>query len=229
MLFDAPAPGPGVCLVCRGPVNVGAEYCWCCRRVCAALGVPVEWVPPVTPIRVYGPGDPWSAVLRRYKDAPVVAARRHFADVLAADVDRFFDQQGESLRSLIGDFDAYCVVPSSRQGRLVEAAHPLMAVLRQVRHLRSVRAVHLVSRVGVHTGHLRPATKAFELAAPKTALRVLVIDDAWVTGARALSAVAALRSGGVPVAGALVLGRCVDPAASVRSRRWWEAVGRSCA
>ncbi len=52
--------------------------------------------------------------------------------------------------------------------------------------------------------------------------RVLVVDDSWVTGARALSAVAALNSAGTPVAGVLVLGRSVDTSASSRSRSWWD-------
>ena len=41
-----------------------------------------------------------------------------------------------------------------------------------------------------------------------------MVDDCWVTGARALSAVQLSAGAGATVTGVLVLGRSVDPSAS---------------
>jgi phosphoribosylpyrophosphate synthetase len=54
--------------------------------------------------------------------------------------------------------------------------------------------------------------------------RVLVVDDTWVTGARARSAAAALALAGAQVVAALVIGRAVDPDASPAVARWWSGL-----
>jgi hypothetical protein len=180
---------------------------------------------------LYRQGDPWNAVLRRYKDAPVAAARRYFADLLGCRVEHFLSLHGPCLDRETGGFDAYCVVPSSRAGgvrEIVTAPHPLESVLERIPRMRSLRVVRLA--VGEDpAGHLRPSKAAFvadrietDSTENGTRKRVLVVDDSWVTGARALSAVTALNSVGTPVAGVLVLGRYVDTSASSRSRSWWD-------
>src|ERR1700722_15201549 len=84
--FRPPSPGPRICGICRGPKRDESAFCWCCRRVCAALGEVPGCMPFVFPMVAFRPGDAWNITLRRYKDAPVVAARRHFATLLTAKV-----------------------------------------------------------------------------------------------------------------------------------------------
>jgi predicted amidophosphoribosyltransferase len=221
-----PLPGPGVCRICRGPARESSHYCWCCRQVCSVLGESPASVPRVQPIVVFRPGDSWSVVLRRYKDAPVVAARRHFSSLLAQEVERFLTAHGDCLRTRTLGFDSYCVVPTSRPQRRVVAPHPLEALLAGVAALAPL--CHARLSPAQPTEHLHPSTGAFEVVDPAsvTGRRILVVDDSWVTGARALSAVVALEQPGATVAGILVLGRSVDPSASVTSRSWWASLGR---
>jgi predicted amidophosphoribosyltransferase len=220
-----PLPGPLVCEICRGPSRAGSGFCWCCRKVSAALGVMPASLPHVLPIAVFGPGDPWSICLRRYKDAPGVAARRHFANVLATEAERSLAIHGDCLREETGGFDAYCVVPTSRPQARATGRHPLEAVMADVDALSALELVRLVP--SAPTAHLDPSPGAFvaggeSLVAGK---RVLVVEDCWVTGARALSAVVALSRAGASVTGVLVLGRSVDPSASSASGSWWVRFG----
>jgi predicted amidophosphoribosyltransferase len=226
-IVRSPLPGPFVCEICRGPSRAGSEFCWCCRKVCAALGEMPASVPHVLPIAVFGPGDPWSLCLRRYKDSPVVVARRHFASVLAAEAERFLAIHGRCLREATGGFDACCVVPTSRPHARAIGRHPLEALIAGVGALSALDLVRLIP--SGPTNHLEPSPGAF-VAADESRVagrRALVVEDCWVTGARALSAVAALGSAGVTVTGILVLGRSVDPSASSASASWWADLGCS--
>ena len=149
-----PLPGPLVCEICRGPSRPGSEFCWCCRKVSAALGETPASLPHLFPIAVFGPGDPWSLCLRRYKDAPVVAARRHFASALATEAERSIAIHGDCLREETGGFDAYCVVPTSRPQARAIGRHPLEAVMAGVAALSALDLVRLVP--SGPTGHLEP-------------------------------------------------------------------------
>lgn len=224
VLSPVPAPlaGPGVCAICHGPVRTESVYCWCCRKICLGLEIDRASLPPIVPLGLYRPGDPWNLVLRRYKDAPVAAARRYFANLLKIGTEHFLSAHGPCLTGETDGFDAYCVVPSSQVGRVAATPHPLEALLDRIPTIRSLRVVRL-SAGEEPADHLKPSSAAF---LPKdvergTRGRVLVVDDSWVTGARALSAVAALGSAGWTVAGVLVLGRSIDTSASLHSRSWW--------
>jgi predicted amidophosphoribosyltransferase len=221
-----PLPGLLVCEICRGTSRPGLEFCWCCRKVSAALGVVSVSLPHVFPIAVFRPGDAWSLCLRRYKDAPVVAARRHFARVLATEAERYLAIHGDCLREETGGFDAYSVVPTSRPQARAIGRHPLEAVMAGVGALSALDLVRLVP--SGPTGHLEPNPRAF-VAADESCVagrRLLVVEDCWVTGARALSAVAALRRAGATVTCVLVLGRSVDPSASSAAASWWGGLSR---
>jgi len=208
-----------VCSICSGPSRAGSDVCWCCVQVCCALGVKPERLPPVVPLALYEKGDPWNVVLRRYKDAPVGVARRHFRDLLADRVAGFMRLHGECLEQAAGGFDSTCAVPSSRPGRL-HCAHPLEGILLHVPGFAAMPQVRMAA-TGVPARHLRPSPAAFSVAdgADLRGRRVLVVDDSWVTGSRALSAVSALVSAGATPAAVLVLGRSVGEMATVRSSR----------
>jgi predicted amidophosphoribosyltransferase len=214
---------PRVCSLCRGPTRASSRYCWCCSKVCSLLGANPRSMPRVIPVHVFVPGDNWNVSLRRYKDAPVVAARRYFTKLLASELETFLAAHGDCLDEGTGGFEAWCVVPTSRPGSRATSPHPLESVLAGVGALSRFDLVRLLPIKPTH--HLQPTTGAFVPADLKAVShrRVLLVDDSWVTGARALSAVVALRSAGAKVAGVLVLGRSVDPTASSFSRSWWAA------
>jgi hypothetical protein len=182
-------------------------------------------VPPVIPVGLCATGDAWNTSLRRYKDAPVAAARRHFADLITVEVERFLRTQESYIEELTGGFDSYCVVPSSRTQRLRNATHPLSKLLVRIELFARLEVLRL-SPTASRACHMKPSNHAFVVSDPVSAhrRRVLVVDDSWVTGSRALSAVSALDAGGAKVAGVLVLGRFVNPGASEHSRQWWESV-----
>jgi predicted amidophosphoribosyltransferase len=192
--------------------------CWCCRRVGALLDEAPGAGPRLVPVCLCRPGDALHGALRRYKDAPAVSARDHFARLLGALLDEFLRARWARLRDDIGSWDAVCPVPSSARGRV----RPIDAVLSYVPALERTGVVEL--RLGSRrASHLSPAAEAFVAPADLAARRVLVLDDTWVTGARARSAAAALRRAGAEVAGIATIGRAVDPCAAPWVRRWWEA------
>ena len=207
--------------MCRGPARAGSGHCWCCLKVCSVLGEDPRSMPRVLPMAVFTPGDAWHVVLRRYKDAPVAAARRYFSDLLTSETNRFVTDHGDCLRAETGGFDSYCVVPTSRPHLVSASPHPLQAVLSDARALDAFDRLRLSAARSVD--HLQPAADSFVPVGASTVAgrRVLVIDDSWVTGSRALSAVMALKATGATVAGVFVLGRLVDPSASPSSRSWW--------
>jgi len=218
-LVAPPAPGPGVCHRCRGPARHGAAECWACRHVGAALGERGGDGPPVTALSLCRPGDALHGALRRYKDAPVVEARRHHARLLASLLDDFLAAGHDHLRVHTGGWQALSVVPSScRAG----AVTPFASVVDLVPALRSAPRVWL-ARGPERAGHLAPARDAFTVPRPLPGRRVLLLDDTWVTGSRARSAAASLVDAGMVPAGIVVIGRSVASHATPALGRWWQA------
>jgi len=158
----------------------------------------------------YRLGDPMHRRLRGYKDAPWAEVRRDHARRLARRAEVWMAAHGRRLAERFGaDWDVVATVPSSCRpsGPPVDAVVSRMPALG--RHLRPV-----LVRGPDPLGHLRASRGGFELRtdADGSGFRgrsVLVVDDSITTGARAQSAVAAIRLGGVEVVGILVLGRVV--------------------
>jgi hypothetical protein len=230
-----PPDGPGTCVRCHGPVRGALAECWCCRQVGSQLAT-VDVGPQVVPVALCRPGDELHSALRRYKDGPAVTARRHFADRLARMLSAFLEEHGPCLRGAVGTWEQIAVVPSSRRGRDAGACpSPFSAVVAGVAALATLPRVPL-GRGSSVAGHLQPAVDAFVVSGPVAGRKVLLVDDTWVTGARARSAAAALTAAGASVVAVLVIGRCIDPSVSPHRARWWEAqrtatmsrVGRCC-
>jgi hypothetical protein len=217
--LGAPVPGaePGVCATCHGPARDGRVHCWCCRSVARTLGV--DRIGPVVPMALFARGDPLHVVLRGYKDAAGVAARRQYADRLGAHARRFLGAHAACLVRLGGSWDAVAAVPSSRgrvpgshggklQGK--PAAHPMARIIGAVPALSSSTGVVLHTGTGT-AGHLAPDRLAFAAPSWVAGRRVLLLDDTWVTGARMASAAVALRTAGATVVAMAVLGRLTRP------------------
>jgi hypothetical protein len=220
--LPVPAPGPEVCVCCHGPARPGRAACWPCRQVGRVLGV-AETAHPVLPVALCRPGDELHGALRRYKDAPAVTARRHFTRVLTGAVTGFVDAHGPCLERAAGNWEALAVVPSThRGGRSDPCPSPFDVVAAGVPALATRPRAPLWRGSGV-AAHLRPGADAFAVPAPASGRRVLLVDDTWVTGARARSAAVALDRAGWSVVAILVVGLAVDPAASQWRAAWWRA------
>ena len=222
--LPVPRAGPGVCATCHGPARDGRPDCWCCRAVGAALGHPGRPCPVVVPMAVCRPGDPLHRVLRGYKDAPGPSVRRHFAGRLTDHVQRFMAAHGGCAAEACGGWDALATVPSSARGPgRVPAPHPIDAVVDAAPCFAGLPRLRLEREPGRtgRLGHLSPDQAAFRVLGAPRARRVLLLDDAWVTGARVRSAAAALGDAGHHVVAMVVAGRIVDTGATPALARWW--------
>jgi hypothetical protein len=200
-------------------------------RRAAAAGDIARW-PVVMPAALFEVGSPLHRALRRYKDAPVAEARRHYAGRLAALVSSFLDLHSACLEAAAGPFSALATVPSGGRRRpdapLTDAGNrPLDALVGRIDALGRLRRVPLGPGPR-RVAHLAPDVGAVRVVGPlRRGERVLVMDDTWTTGAHVLSAVMALRRAGAVVPAVLVVGRCIDPGASGRVALWWQAASAS--
>jgi predicted amidophosphoribosyltransferase len=205
--------------------------CWCCRAVSSSLGPGTRPSPIVVPVALCRTGDPLHAVLRGYKDARVVAARRHFRTSLGAHLGRFLSTHDRCITEAAGSaWDSVAIVPSAARpprARARVGAHAVDHPLGEV--VRSVPCLSGLGRVDMRTGrgtadHLAPSPDAFEVGDGARGRRVLLLDDTWVTGARARSAAASLHDAGAHVVAVVVAGRSVgalDAAAVPAVAQWW--------
>lgn len=229
--LSVPTAGPGVCAMCHGPARDGRRECWCCRAVSSALGADLVGCPRVVPIGLFRTGDGLHAMLRGYKDAPAVAARRHFAWRLSTYFAEFLEAHGTCITDGgASAWNSVAVVPSSARCRHPSGPfhgslppHPLAAVVGAVPSLAGATRIDLEPGVG-SADHLAPDPAAFEVSGHCRGRRVLLVDDTWVTGARVRSAAAALEAAGAEVVAVVVAGRAVGAvgAAAVPAlARWW--------
>jgi predicted amidophosphoribosyltransferase len=211
--------GFGICRVCEGPTQPGFGRCYCCSTLVARLQMPLAPVTAVTPYRV---GDEMHRLLRGYKDASEAEVRSASVDRLAGLFGRWLgDQRSRLLARTGGRWDVVVGVPSSHRPGV-----PVDALLRAVPALARTHRPLLV-RGSEPTDHLVASRRGFEvtpgLGGGSTGDRALVVDDSFTTGARAQSAVAALRAAGIRVAGVLVVGRVVAPDSASWQAAYWDS------
>ena len=155
-----------------------------------------------------------------YKEAPVEEVRlRHQGTVDGLFASFFRHHQACVARTLGGPIDLILPVPSSsRPGQAPLDRVPDLG--RQLSRYSSgpVPALWcptLLERTGEPVGHMRATARAFTVpawAGPVVArARALLIDDTYVSGARAQSAAAALRLAGATRVVIVPLGRVIRP------------------
>jgi predicted amidophosphoribosyltransferase len=203
-----------VCRVCCGPSVGGQALCFACRWVGRRLGVPLA---PVFVVRLCPLPGPLYTVLMGYKESPVLEARRRFRPMVRVLVDAFLASHAGCLAAAAGGpIDVVLPVPSS--------ARPGGSPLNRVEGLATTASTRtggarwapdLLARTGVSVGHMRPDSHAFAvLPAVRSHVagrRALLLDDTYVSGARAQSAAGALRRGGARSVVIVVLGRVLRP------------------
>jgi hypothetical protein len=203
-----------VCLICCGPSGGSHGVCFACRWVGSRLGVPLV---PVFPVRLCPLPSALYTVLLGYKEAPVGEARRRFAPMVGALVGSFLEAHAGCLAAAAGGaLELALPVPST--------ARPGGAPLNGVEGLaRTVSAgipavrwsPELLARSRAPVGHMRPDSSAFEVPADVrgavSGRRAVLLDDTYVSGARAQSAAAALRGAGARAVVIVALGRVLRP------------------
>jgi hypothetical protein len=199
-----------VCRLCCGPAAASA-VCFACRVVGHRLGLPLA---PVSPVRLCPLPSPLYTVLMGYKESPVPEARARFTPIVRNLVDDFFAAHAACLAAG-GPVGLALAVPST--------ARPSGAPLAQVPGFSGdVRARFggcwcddVLRRGPGRLGHMRPARDGFAVPPERRAevqgRHVLVLDDTYVSGARAQSAAGALRLAGAVSVQIVAAGRVLRP------------------
>jgi len=198
---------PPFCVVCDRQTHSDFAFCYCCQTLVRQLQMPLAPVMVVTDYRI---GDPMHRRLRGYKDAHASEARQMFSTALARLVGPWLATHHDRLVRRFGSgWDTVVTVPSTHRptGARVDAVVAMVPEL-------SLRHRTLLERGPEVTDHLRAARKGFAVigTVDRAWLKrriVLVFDDTITTGARAQSAVAALRIAGARVVGVVAVGRAV--------------------
>jgi hypothetical protein len=187
--------------------------------VARRLGLPLA---PVRPVRLCPLPSPLYTVLLGYKESPVAEARTRFGAMVGALARTFLTANGPGLAACLGGpVEVVALVPSTHRpgaaplglvdglGSVVAAALPLARWEPELlRRARGVGRSPLVS-------HMRPNPAAFMPRAddthPLAAARVVLLDDTYVSGARAQSAAAALHRSGARATLIVPIGRVLRP------------------
>jgi len=203
--------GSETCQVCGAPTHTGFRCCFCCGLLVRQLGMPLAPLEAVTTFRA---GDALHRQLRGYKDAPVAEVRMAAIHRLAALMGEWLDARRPGGR--LGTWDLVVAVPSSRR----PGTPPVEGLVAAVPALARGLAGGLLLRGPGRLDHLVADRRGFAVdpkAGERVAgRRVLVVDDTVVTGARAQSAVAALRSAGLRPVGVLAVGRTMAPDTAIQ-------------
>jgi hypothetical protein len=190
------------CGLCRGPARPGFARCYQCERH-AGLGRGLL-ADAVVPISYAIRGTPFADDLWRYKaqPAPSAAARASVLALLVA----FLADHGRCVwrYAAMPPPAGLAVVPTGL-GRA--GPHPLQQLTAP--YLRLARC-ELTLRPGRQGRAFDP--DRYQAAGVPPGASVLLIDDTWVSGASAQSAVAALKQAGARHVAVVVVGRHVNPA-----------------
>ena len=188
------------CPLCLGPVNLGFERCYACSQL--APQIPSALVSRVIPITSVLTPSPWYGRLREYK-----ISRPEYMSTVAAVVHLYFQEHAKPIDDLLGGAPTIIsVVPSTRGGDPLK--QPLFRGLGRSSKLKDRLKVVQRHR-GQAVGRWEYNPKAFPATGNLRGERVLVVEDLWVTGAKATSAAGALMAAGATVA-LLVVGREVN-------------------
>jgi len=212
-----PRPADGACcVVCRGPARPGYPRCYQCGTHVA--DAPRMLADAVVPISYAVKGGGHAAALRAYKsDTPDPRACAWLRALLLV----FLRDHGPCVwrHAAMPPPTRLAVVPGG-QGR--PGPHPLLTL---------VSPYLALARVGLAVRPGEPLERSlnprrFGAGRGAAGASVLLLDDTWVSGASAQSAVVALRMAGARHVAVVVLGRHINPA-DPGSRTMISALGAS--
>jgi hypothetical protein len=159
------------------------------------------------------------AALVAYKESSLAETRHRYMPFIVDAFGAFATRHRPCIEALMGgSVDVVLAVPSSRR----RGVAPLDSVPGLQERLVSALSVtgratvswrsDLLCRTSVPIGHMRPDLAAF-VADPSSVdgARVVLLDDTYVSGSRAQSVAAALRSAGARAMLIVPLGRTIRP------------------
>lgn len=203
--------GRGICRVCHTFIAPGFDTCRVCFRHANHLDA-------VVPITYSEDRQQMHHALRAYKEGPPSAAQR-FAHVrLTAILWRFIERHEPCVARAAGvtSFDRVTVVPSSTPA--ADDARPnLRKMVRWTQPLAG-RFERLLRPTGAVPDRDRDERR-YTPTQRIDGVKVLLIDDTWVSGSHAQSAAHALRTAGTTHIACVVIGRHLHPGWEVEPGR----------
>jgi hypothetical protein len=189
------------CEACLGPVARFAR-CYGCSSIFNA-GAPEQLAGRIVPMTVALNPSPWYSRLVSYK-----GMQPGNGIVLAAVAHLFVTFHMPRLVALLGGpVDAYTIVPSTRG---VEFEQQALRKVVQVSGLRGKFFQLLRHAKGTAIPRQSYAPKAFPVIESVNAGRIVLLEDTWVSGSKALSAAGALLEAGAESVVILPIARMVE-------------------
>lgn len=210
LLTRVPRSHSAVCTTCHGP-TAKTGRCSSCIRNEAAVAHPCERV---APISLCEKGTLLYDALLGYKTNPDAGVRAEHEVILAATLARFLSEHS----ACIGEFDLATGVPSTR-GR---TPPPVARLVDRVTNLRGniAFADDLLIPSDGRSVERTADPSAFMPSRKLEGQRVLLIDDTWVSGARAQSAAHAITTAGGIVVATIVIARLIDTDEESAAKLW---------
>lgn len=198
---------PGLCTVCSTPVSSDYTRCLACERAGSSpgrIGRSAELADRVAFLTYAVERGQAYSVLRGYK---LPSPPEPYWTAAATWVVWFLGRHGACAQQLAGGPNVawtWATVPSARSGRVGE--HPLHHIVKQVwgAHYPEAR-LSLAEGAGGQARGYDPSKYTSE--AVLSGSHVILVDDAWTTGANVQSAATALKVAGAGQVSAMVLGR----------------------
>lgn len=201
------SPGqPGKCAVCSTPVAQGYTHCLACdrtRTISTRIGGSTGLADRVAFLTYAVERGQAYSVLRGYK---LPSPPEQYWTTAATWVVWFLQRHAACAEQLAGSNPAWrwATVPSARSGRLGE--HPLHYIVRQVWGASYPEArLYLAEGTAGQARGYDPSRYTSDPVRPGS--HVILVDDAWTTGANLQSAATALKVAGAGQVSAMVLGR----------------------
>lgn len=196
-----------VCGICKGPVVNGFVNCYGCNQLRAAA--PFDLAGTVVPMTTAPNPGPWYTRLATYK----TFHPEHRA-LLVSLTFTYLAEHRENIEDVLGgEFDYLTFVPSTRAGILPET-QPLRRTLGMVSALDEHVRVLVRHVPGQVVGRRAYDPDAFACGPDVEGRRIVLIEDTWVTGARAVSAAGALHAAGAESVIIMPMARMVEPGSS---------------
>lgn len=195
-----------VCTICHGPVKDDWTACWGCNQL--RRTVPFELAGAVVPMTVAPSPGPWYTRLATYK-----TFHPEHGTLLASLTYLYLAHHESDIAAVLGgEPDVITFVPSTRG--VAPDQQPLRRTLGLVGPMNErteVLARHVPGRV---IGRREYAPDAFTATDRARGRRIVLVEDMWVTGARAASVAGALYDGGAESVIIMPISRKVEPGSS---------------